>query len=288
MASLKEIKLRVASVKSTEKITSAMKIVSSSRLHHAEGLSDHTLAYTTNLGSLLDNLLSSGEDDLSSPYLEKREVKHVAIIPVSSSSGLCGAFNSNIWKELNARIDFYKQTGAEVKIYPVGKKVSDSAVKAGFSADTTFMQIGVHPAFASAEELANKLMKAFEDKEIDKVELIYHHFKNRGRQILTTREWLPMEPLQKKEASEEQTEYFFEPSVSSLLKRLLPKMLRMDIYTTLLDASTSEHAARVLAMQTANDNANDLISDLTLQYNKTRQQSITNELLDIVGGSVNR
>lgn len=283
MASLKEIKIRLASIRNTQKITSAMRMVSSAKLHHTQTIVEHMLEYESKLSAILRGTLSA-ESDMSSPYAAVREVKQVAIVAFSSNSGLCGAFNANIWKELTARLHRYEADGITVRIYPVGKKVADELHKAGYQTNDSFLTIGDKPAYEDASQLAVALMELYISAQVDRVELLYHHFKNMAEQVLTEKVFLPVS-LPEADSESASSNYILEPSAEQLLALLLPKVLHLNIYTTLLDTVTSEHAARMLAMQTANDNANDLIQELTLQYNKNRQQAITNELLDIMGGS---
>ena len=283
MASLKEIKVRIASIRSTQKITAAMKMVSSAKLHHTQTQTAHTLLYANKLSAILNGLLDA-ECDLESPYTEKREVKQVAIAVFSSSSGLCGTFNANVWKELSARLHELEAQHTAVCLYPIGKKIADELHKAGYTTEDDFLHLGEKPSYEEAVRLAGKLMEIFSSGKADRVELLYHHFKNMAEQILTEKVFLPVS-LPEADPESASSNYILEPSAEQLLALLLPKVLHLNIYTTLLDTVTSEHAARMLAMQTANDNANDLIQELTLQYNKNRQQAITNELLDIMGGS---
>ena len=283
MASLKEIKIRLASIRNTQKITSAMRMVSSAKLHHTQTIVEHMLEYESKLSAILRGTLSA-ESDMSSPYAAVREVKQVAIVAFSSNSGLCGAFNANIWKELTARLHRYEADGITVRIYPVGKKVADELHKAGYQTNDSFLTIGDKPAYEDASQLAVALMELYISAQVDRVELLYHHFKNMAEQVLTEKVFLPVS-LPEADPESASSNYILEPSAEQLLALLLPKVLHLNIYTTLLDTVTSEYAARMLAMQTANDNANDLIQELTLQYNKNRQQAITNELLDIMGGS---
>lgn len=283
MASLKEIKIRLASIRNTQKITSAMRMVSSAKLHHTQTIVEHMLEYESKLSAILRGTLSA-ESDMSSPYAAVREVKQVAIVAFSSNSGLCGAFNANIWKELTARLHQYEADGITVRIYPVGKKVADELHKAGYQTNDSFLTIGDKPTYEDASRLATALMELYISAQVDRVELLYHHFKNMAEQVLTEKVFLPVS-LPEADPESASSNYILEPSAEQLLALLLPKVLHLNIYTTLLDTVTAEHAARMLAMQTANDNANDLIQELTLQYNKNRQQAITNELLDIMGGS---
>ncbi len=295
MSSLKEVKSRINSVKSTRQITSAMKMVASAKLHKAQIRITHMLPYQRKLNEILTNFLQTGSE-LESPYTEVRPVGRVAIVAFSSNSSLCGAFNANVIKLLDRAIEEYRSLGKEnILIYPVGKKVESAVRKMGYSIQGSYQVIADKPTYQEAYELAEKLLKDFADKKVDKVEIIYHHFKSMGSQILLKEDYLPIdltkiekEPLVKEEIQTNRylNDYLVEPSVESLIAALLPKVLCQKIYTVLLDSNTSEHAARMLAMQTATDNANDLIQDLTIQYNKSRQQAITNELLDIIGGSM--
>ena len=294
MASLKEVKNRISSVKSTRQITSAMKMVASAKLHKAQGRIENMLPYQRKLNEILTNFLST-DATIESPYTDERPVGRVAIVAFSSNSSLCGAFNSNVAKMLERTLEEYQSLGREnIQIYPVGKKVEEAVKKLGFVPQGSYQEMADKPSYMQAYELAGTLMKEFLEGRVDKVELIYHHFKSTGSQILTRDEYLPINLDKVAEEATESTagkssfnnDYIVEPSASQLVAELLPKVLSQKIYTVLLDSNTSEHAARMLAMQAATDNANELIQDLTKQYNKSRQQAITNELLDIIGGSM--
>ncbi|WP_373149862.1 F0F1 ATP synthase subunit gamma [Bacteroides eggerthii] len=294
MASLKEVKNRISSVKSTRQITSAMKMVASAKLHKAQGGIENMLPYQRKLNEILTNFLST-DATIESPYTDERPVGRVAIVAFSSNSSLCGAFNSNVAKMLERTLEEYQSLGREnIQIYPVGKKVEEAVKKLGFVPQGSYQEMADKPSYMQAYELAGTLMKEFLEGRVDKVELIYHHFKSTGSQILTRDEYLPINLDKVAEEATESTagkscfnnDYIVEPSAARLITELLPKVLSQKIYTVLLDSNTSEHAARMLAMQAATDNANELIQDLTKQYNKSRQQAITNELLDIIGGSM--
>ena len=294
MASLKEVKNRISSVKSTRQITSAMKMVASAKLHKAQGRIENMLPYQRKLNEILTNFLST-DATIESPYTDERPVGRVAIVAFSSNSSLCGAFNSNVAKMLERTLEEYQSLGREnIQIYPVGKKVEEAVKKVGFVPQGSYQEMADKPSYMQAYELAGTLMKEFLEGRVDKVELIYHHFKSTGSQILTRDEYLPINLDKVAEEATESTagkssfnnDYIVEPSAARLITELLPKVLSQKIYTVLLDSNTSEHAARMLAMQAATDNANELIQDLTKQYNKSRQQAITNELLDIIGGSM--
>jgi F-type H+-transporting ATPase subunit gamma len=287
MASLKEIKSRIQSVKSTQKITSAMKMVSSAKLRKAQKTIENFFPYEQRLNGLLNNFLSA-EMDNSSVFAEVREVKRVAIVVFSSNSSLCGAYNSNVSKQLVQVVEKYHKLGREhILIYPVGKKVAKSSHKLGFEPEANFEAMADKPDYASAAALADSLMELFTNKDIDKVELIYHHFASKSLQVLTTETFLPIQ-LKSSQKGSVALDYIVEPSREAIMNELIPKVLRQKIYTALLDSNASEHAARTVAMQMATDNATDLLQELSLQYNKSRQQAITNELLDIVGGSFGR
>ena len=290
MASLKEVKGRIATVNNTRKITSAMKMVASAKLHKAQGAITHMLPYEKRLHELLTNLLGGGDALF---WGTPREVKRVALVVFSSNSSLCGGFNANVIKHATQWLDEHQALGkGNILIYPVGKKVADAMVKMGYPIQGDFQHLADKPSFAEAAELAQGLMDKFAHAEVDKVELIYNHFKSTASQILTREVYLPFIACHPEEHCDEgsrvhpQEDYILEPSREELLTMLLPKVLRMKLYTALLDSNASEHAARTMAMQIATDNADDLLQELTLMYNKTRQQAITNELLDIVGGSM--
>ncbi|MDO4164787.1 MAG: F0F1 ATP synthase subunit gamma [Bacteroides sp.] len=297
MASLKEVKNRIGSVKSTRQITSAMKMVASAKLHKAQGRIESMLPYQRKLNKILTNFLST-DSSFESPYTAVRPVTRLAIVVFSSNSSLCGAFNSNVTRMLERTLaDYQKLDKENILIYPVGKKVEEAVKKMGYVPQGSYQTLADKPSYAEAFGLAEVLMKEFLEGKVDRVELIYHHFKSTGSQILTREEYLPIDLSKVTEDAAADADkggaasrgynndYIVEPSVEAVITELLPKVLSQKIYTVLVDSNASEHAARMLAMQTATDNANELIQDLTKQYNKGRQQAITNELLDIIGGS---
>ena len=322
MPSLKEIKGRIASVNSTRKITSAMKMVASSKLHHAQVAIQNMLPYETMLEHILKSFLAA-EAEAHTVFDQPRPVKKAALVVFTSNSSLCGGFNANaIEMMMHAVDDYAEQIGREnVEIYPIGRKVYEKAKKLGLNVRGDFSALADKPNVNQCIEIAMELGGKFYDGEIDKVELIYHHFKSAGSQVLTRKTFLPidieselkadherdltsviatkesMEYL--KQRGERQTErseevvkplndnFIVEPDMNTVLTELLPKFAHLMLYTALLDSNASEHAARMVAMQTATDNADELLRQLNLQYNKSRQQAITSELLDIVGGSVN-
>ena len=297
MASLKEVKTRINSVKSTRKITSAMKMVASAKLHKAQGAIENMLPYERKLNKILTNFLSA-DLPVESPNIKAREVKRVAIVAFSSNTSLCGAFNANVIKMLLQTVGEFRTLGQDnILIFPVGKKVDEAVKRLGFEPQETSPTLSDKPSYQEASELAHRLMEMYVSGEIDRVELIYHHFKSMGVQILLRETYLPIDLTRVVDEEEKQKEeevqggdiandYIIEPSAEELIANLIPTVLSQKLFTAAVDSNASEHAARTLAMQVATDNANELIQDLTKQYNKSRQQAITNELLDIVGGSM--
>jgi F-type H+-transporting ATPase subunit gamma len=261
-----------------------MKMVSSVKLRKAQKTIENFFPYEQRLNGLLRNFLSS-EADSTSAFSEIREVKRVAIVVFSSNSSLCGGFNSNVAKRLTQTINAYQSLGREhILIFPVGKKVAKASLKLGFEPYSNYEAMADKPSYAAAVSLADDLMQLYQNKDIDKVELIYHHFKSKSSQVLTSETFLPIQ-LSKPAKGTIALDYLVEPDRQTIIEELIPKVLRLKIYTALLDSNASEYAARTMAMQIATDNADDILQDLSLLYNKSRQQAITNELLDILGGS---
>jgi ATP synthase, F1 gamma subunit len=290
MPSLKEIKGRIASVRSTQKITSAMKMVASAKLRKAQYQIERFLPYQYKLSEMLNSFLSS-LPEFDSDLAEEREVQRVAIVVISSNSSLCGAFNSNVQKLLNERLKAYSELEcAAIDIYAIGKKIENYARKLPlpFPLKGSYISLMDQPNFEGAKMVAEMLIEDFLTKKIDKVEILYNHFKSAGVQVPTVEQYLPLDLTPVPQITREShlhTDYIVEPDKPTVLNQLLPKSLHSKIYAVLLDSVAAEQAARVVAMQIATDNANDLLDELTIQYNKQRQQAITNELLDIIGGS---
>lgn len=293
MASLKEVKNRIASVNSTRKITSAMKMVASSKLHRAQQAIESMRPYQQCLDKMMATFVANMEGSIESPYAQQREVKRVALVIYTSNSSLCGGFNGNVIKSLRRTVETYREAGIEiVSIYPIGKKGFDAVRKLGFNDVKDFSSLLDHPNYAVASQIAAELMQLYTSAQIDKVELIYHHFKSAASQVLVEENFLPVSLAVNQEVSTVSDsrnyalDYIIEPSKEVIFQQLIPKTLYLKVYTALLDSLASEHAARIIAMQVATDNADELLRELRLTYNKTRQQAITAELLDIVGGSM--
>ena len=279
MASLKEVKTRINSVKSTRKITSAMKMVASAKLHKAQGAIENMLPYQKKLNKILTNFLSA-DLPIESPYVQEREVKRVAIVVFSSNTSLCGAFNANVIKMMMQTIGEFRTLGQDnILIFPIGKKVDEAVKRMGFKPQETSPTLSDKPTYQEAAELAHRLMDMYVAGEVDRVEIIYHHFKSMGVQILLRETYLPIDMtnvvseedrMNKEEVEEHEiaNDYIIEPNAEELIASLIPTVLSQKIFTAAVDSNASEHAARTLAMQVATDNANELIQDLTKQYNK--------------------
>jgi len=288
MPSLKEIKGRIASVKSTQKITSAMKMVSSAKLRKAQYQIEEFLPYQSRLTNILNNFLSGySEDGFSSVLSDVREIQHVAIVVLSSNSSLCGAFNSNIIRNLHELILKYWNLKYEISIYPIGKKVEEAVKKLTVPVEIkgSYIPLMDKPNFEGAKAISDQLIDDFLAKKVDKVDLLYNHFKSTAVQIPTDEIFLPIDLSKQTGGKSIPTDYIIEPDRKTLLNSLIPRSLRSKIYAILLDSAAAEQAARTVAMQIATDNADEILGELTIQYNKQRQQSITSELLDIIGGS---
>ena len=284
MASLKETKGRIASVKSTLKITSAMKMVASAKLHKAQNAIGNMLPYERKLREMLSLLLASAKVPTVSPSSSSGRV---VIVAIGSNSSLCGGFNGNIVREVKSRAYSLKVDGWEVEVISAGKKVADPLRKAGYPSEEDWNELVAHPSYAMADDLAKKLQKGFIDGKYDRVELIYNHFVSTGTQKVVCDTYLPIAPLSVEGVSREWPEdIIIEPSAEEMLADLLPRVRSLRIYTVILDSAAAEHAARTIAMQTATDNGENILQELTLEYNKGRQQKITSEILDIVGGSM--
>ena len=289
MASLKEIKGRIGSVEGTLKITSAMKMVASAKLHKAQGAIESMLPYDRQLHKIMVSLLS-GDAKVTTPLCQPHDkITRVALVAIASNSSLCGGYNSNVVRHATAVINEYGKDipGEAIDCYVIGRKLDQSLGKLkGFNQIRDYVEKGDNPTFATAQALATRLMNDYIAGKIDRVELVYMHFKNTASQIATREVFLPVPLETGGEAAVSTSGYIIEPTPSEVLNELIPDALCMKIFTVMLDAQAAEHAARTVAMQTATDNANDLLDELRIQYNKGRQAAITAELLDIVGGSM--
>lgn len=288
MASLKEVKTRIASVNSTRKITSAMKMVASSKLHRAQQAIESMRPYERQLTRIMSTFVGSMEGEVDTAYAAQRDVKRVVIVLFTSNSSLCGGYNANAVKAFVKKVEEYRSHDIEIcRVYAMGKKAAEAVGKLKNFDLVDKSALLDHPSYQEAAKVASELMDLYVKGDIDEVDLIYHHFKSAGTQILTTETFLPIDlhADSTEEGATNNLNFIVEPSMGDIVNQLIPKLLHLRLYTALLDSLASEHAARVIAMQVATDNADDLLRELTLTYNKTRQQAITNELLDIAGGS---
>lgn len=290
MASLKETKTRIASVKSTLQITSAMKMVAAAKLHRAQQAIAGMVPYQAKLHEILQDLLAGQgvRAAIDSALLRENGSNRVALVAFSSNSSLCGGFNATAVKSLLTELERLEREGVSrdrIDIYPVGRKVAEAVRKVGITARLDASRLLDKPAYEPAAELAQQLIDRFEKGEVGQIILLYNHYKSNAAQPPVRETWLPLAlPDASAQALEE--DLIVEPGQKEVVEALLPKVLLLKIFTVLMDSYAAEQAARTVAMQLASDNADELLEQLTLEYNKRRQQAITSELLDIVGGTL--
>lgn len=277
MSSLREIKDRIGSVKGTLKITSAMKLVASSKLRKAQKAIEAMRPYETALGEILSSLPAGGDI----PHAASADPK-VAIVAIASNSSLCGAFNANAVKKAKEAAD---SAGSGVVVYSIGRKMAEAMKRLGHVSPGDFTSLCGSSDYAAVCSLATDLCKRYSAGEYSKVLLVYNHFVSTSRQDAVTEQYLPAQAGQGKSGESGEEDYICEPSGEEIAASLLPQVLGLKLFAAVLDSAAAEHAARTIAMQTASDNAEDLLSALTLEYNKGRQQKITAEILDLLGGS---
>lgn len=287
MANLKEVKNRIQSVSSTQQITKAMKMVAAAKLRRAQDAITQMRPYVQKLTSIIGNVSKSVDTgDISTPYTEEREIESVLLVVESSDRGLCGGFNSNSFKHAKAIIA-EKYAGYDVTIMPIGRKALEHFQKRGYKVIDTYAELFGKLNFEDARSAAQFIMDEFEKKEYDQVEIIYNEFKNVATQIIRNEQFLPI----KQEESDQDTgvatgtDYIIEPNEEEIFTRLIPNSLKIQFYKTLLESNASEHGARMTAMDKASENADELLKELRLTYNRTRQAAITKEILEIVGGA---
>jgi F-type H+-transporting ATPase subunit gamma len=293
MANLKEIRNRITSIGNTMQITSAMKMVSASKLKRAQDAIVQMRPFAQKLQEILSNL-SSSLDSSDGVYSQEREVKNVVIVTITGNRGLCGGFNNNVIKKANLLAKDYPE--ANIIMLPVGKKSLDAYRRTELMADHSYPQdlnlLWDDLTFGNVARVPGALMEKFVSKEIDKVVVIYNAFKNAATQVITTEQLLPVvAPEVAKDAKSvagsatSSIDYLFEPNQQEIVAELIPKSLKTQFYKAMLDSFASEHGARMTAMHKATDNANEMRDDLKLTYNKARQTAITAEILEIVGGA---
>jgi len=282
MANLKELRNRIASVSSTMQITSAMKMVSAAKLKKAQDAVTQMRPYAVKLNAVLSNV-SATLDASENPFAVERRVRRVLVLPVSSNRGLCGAFNTNVYKATRALIASYEAQGAQAEVWGLGKKASEPFRKLDLVTCDFNATMGAI-SFAGAKEIGQKVMEAFTSGQVDAVYVVYNRFKNAAVQEVMTEQVLPI-AAPAAEGHAAQSDYLYSPSKEEILLDLIPTTIKIQVFKALLDSVASEHGARMTAMHKATDNANSMRSELRLQYNKARQAAITNEILEIVAGA---
>ena len=285
MANLKEVRTRIASVSSTQQITSAMKMVSAAKFRRAQNAIIGMRPYAAQLNDIIADIDTG--DGVATPYHAQRPAQSVVLVVVTSNKGLCGAFNSNVLKLANQRIAHWRAEGAALRLVCIGKKVSEQLSRQKDLKVASYDELLDSPSFDAIATLADTLMADFVDKSIDRVEVVYNQFRNSIAQDLVCEQWLPVGAGGTKERGgrKANNDYIFEPSKEEILREMIPLTLRSTFYRMILDSLAAEHGARMTAMQKATDNAIELLKELRLSYNKARQAAITNEIIEIVSGS---
>ncbi|MBQ1781092.1 MAG: ATP synthase F1 subunit gamma [Bacteroidales bacterium] len=287
MGNLKEIRTRISSIESTQKITSSMKLVSAAKLRRAQTAIQHLRPYSQKLSEILNNLADSNTELDKMPLFEAREPENVIVVVITSNKGLCGAFNSSIIKTTQHLIQekYAAQNSAgHVQLICIGKKGNDQLSK-HFPVMLYNEKLLDNPDFTELSAISDDLVMRFIHHEVDKVDIVYNQFLNAATQQVTVEEYLPVPPIKSDEEQKVNNDYIIEPSAEQLLQELIPKILRTQMYKTLSDSIASEHGARMTSMTKATDNATEILRELRLKYNNARQTSITNELIEIVSGA---
>lgn len=282
MANLKEVRIRIESVKSTQQITKAMKMVSAAKLKRATDAVTQMKPYSEKLSEVLANV-SAGLDASENAFGKETPVEKVLIIAITSDKGLCGGFNSYINKKVASLINDEYQ-GKDVEVLAIGKKITDYCRREGIKANGSFNGVFSDVSFENVKRIAEYAMEGFLDGKYDQVRLVYNEFKNVAVQIVRTPQFLPIIATESEDSSSD-VDYIFEPSKAEILEGLIPKSLKTQFYTAILNSVAGEHGARMSAMDKATDNAGELLKELKLIYNRTRQAAITTEILEIVGGA---
>ncbi len=289
MANLKEIRGRISSVTSTQQITKAMKMVAAAKLRRAQDRITQMRPYAERLSSILANLSASLDADTPNVFTQVRPVQKVLIVTVTADRGLCGAFNANIIKAVMTLVQEKYATQAEagnVEFLAIGSKGADALRRRGYKVNDDFVTTLQNLSFAKVKEAAEYIIAQYQKGAIDKVEVIYNEFKNVVTQIVRTEQFLPLLSAEKAEDDKSQnTDYLLEPSKEEIIEELIPKTLKVQLYKAVLDSNASEQGARMTSMDNATENANEILKDLKLTYNRTRQAAITKEILEIVAGA---
>ncbi|MEQ8325132.1 MAG: ATP synthase F1 subunit gamma [Vicingaceae bacterium] len=287
MANLKEIRNRITSVSSTMQITSAMKMVSASKLRRAQDAIQQLRPYAAKLNEIMGNL--SGSISSEGLFTQKRDGDQLLIITVSSNRGLCGAFNSNVIKETRRLIEEHKQS-KQITVLSIGKKAEDYFKKTDYGIGGTTLPKNLSSVYDNlnfdyVSEIAKKIITAYGSKQFDEILLVYNEFKNAAVQNVISENFLPILPPPEDTSATKSGDYIFEPDKELIVEEMIPKSLKIQLYKAILDSYAAEHGARMTAMHKATDNASELIKELKLSYNKARQAAITGEILEIVAGA---
>ncbi|SDK72373.1 F-type H+-transporting ATPase subunit gamma [Catalinimonas alkaloidigena] len=289
MPSLKEVRNRIQSVNSTQQITKAMKLVAASKLRRAQEAITQMRPYAQKLTALLNNLsANTNPDELENVYAEQRPPQRVLLIPITSDRGLCGAFNTNVVRTTQAHIAAHYQQHQQqgtLQLMCIGRKGYDAFRKRGYQVVGEYANLFSDFTFDNARHAAEEAMRMFRDGEVDRVEIVYNEFKNVATQIMRVEQMLPIMPTEPDPEETANVDYLFEPSVEFIVEELIPKSLNIQLYKALLESNAAEHGARMTAMDSATENAGELLKELRLTYNRTRQAAITKEILEIVGGA---
>lgn len=289
MAGLKDIRTRIASVKTTRQVTNAMKMVSAAKLKKAQDAIVHFRPYAQKLNDILAHLVSSSDNRIDSPFCEMRKPQKILIVAIASNRGLCGSFNLNIAKEVVELINtkYRKQNKAQnVHVMAIGRQCEQLLKSMGIKPVADKNELWHNFNYAETEKIAEEIMADFTAQKYDRIELVFNEFSSAAKQVPTCMEFIPVALEQEKEKPLEHHDIMiYEPSKEEILKELMPAVLKMGFYRVLLDSNTAEHGARMTSMHIATDNATDLINELTLHYNKVRQAAITKEIVEISGAS---
>lgn len=284
---LKEVRVRIGSVQSMQQITKAMKMVSAAKFRRAQDAIVQMRPYAQKLQEMLSNIVSNSDGDIEMKLAEERPVEKVLVIVITSDRGLAGAFNSNVVKLAKSTIaEKYPEqyNKGNVTIWNLGKKGYESLTKTGYKTIDTHRDIFHHLTFENVQKIAQEAMKAYEDKEFDAIDIVYSQFKNAATQIFTHERFLPIPKVEKK-AGAKKADFIFDPEKAELISELMPKILNTQLYKAVLDSNASEHGARMTSMDKASENANEMLKNLKLSYNRARQAAITTELTEIVSGA---
>jgi F-type H+-transporting ATPase subunit gamma len=281
---LKEVRNRIQSVKSTQQITKAMKMVSAAKLRRAQDAIIQMRPYAQKLQEMLGNIVSSAEGDINMALCVERPIRKVLVIIITSDRGLCGGYNSNLIKLAKAVLNEKYASKGSSEILPLGKKGFEHFTKNKFTVIDQYWNIFSELTFEHVAAVSRFAMNAFEKGEVDAVELVYSEFKNAATQKFTVEQFLPVKKTERKKG-EARADFIFEPNKNVLIDELMPKILNTQLYKAILDAHASEHGARMTAMDKATENAEELLKSLKISYNRARQAAITTELTEIVSGA---